>query len=210
MEKAFDPNHIRRLRVHNGVPAETIVREHGGIALTNVGYEFLRYYMWACGDQGIAHEKDIRPPDFVPVLPFVRYFEWDGRGLHCRVFGSALATAVGIDLTGYDMLALQADDLKPRTIKVVEDVHRYSCGAVSLWQMTGAGGGNVDVEFTYFPVAVDPGRPVRVIGTMMIAGDLDAFIASADENGFFDGLAFVGMKIVEDRFIDVGFGTPAS
>lgn len=182
--------------------AGDVAREHGGIVLTNVGHQFLAYWMEARGPNPVPCTSDIRPTRFRALAPYVRYLVWEGDALIHRVWGSALTEGAGIDLTGTDMFMFVPPEKREKDRHLFRALNGHPCGLVAVVMRPNAPEGAVASELLFLPVAGQDGAPDRIIGTMQWR---DARRPHTDLGVRAEDVPSVEALAVS--FIDVGAGT---
>ncbi|MEQ8746386.1 PAS domain-containing protein [Pyruvatibacter sp.] len=198
--KAFDPHHARTAKTASSGLRQSLASAHGGIALTNVGQELIAYWHGARGDNPVPATSDISPKNFHEILPYARYMSWDGpEDLRIRVFGSALSTAFGMDLTGFNLLDLFEPETLPLEVERFRALHAQPCGSVTVRHAYFEGGSAREIELVHLPVR---GHPSRILGTVMVREIPERWNGEADRTRPMDTLDF--------SYIDVGFGIPGA
>ena len=145
-----------------------VPRVHGGMELTGIGHQFLAWWLEARGDGPMPAPEAVRPRALRKILPYIRYMSWEGpEQLVFRIYGSALAEASGIDLTGVDLFGLGEYPGRALDIARLRALHDTPCGVVLLREMRGFDGNAYPCEMVTLPVASGADGKPRVIGTIL-------------------------------------------
>lgn len=163
---------------------------------------FLSYWKAARGRAPIPASADIRPAEFVSLLPYIRYMRWDGaQSLVYTVWGTGLAEWMKADLTGVNALDLLPARERPMEVQRLKCLHEVPCGFVQQRKVTDRSGATRLFEFLMLPVAAGADGRLRMIGP----------------GSFVDALPGERVELADDpktiihsfRYLDLGFGVPA-
>lgn len=205
---AFDPAYVRATKTEFSGQTAGLPVVRGDVSLTHVGREMLTYWHGVRGSRAMPDSSQISPSGFRELLPYARYLSWEGaEDLRIRVFGSALSTALGHDLTGMNLLDLMVPDERDDELATFRALHAQPCGSVAIKRSYIAGGGAREVEVLHLPVAAvsNSGDGTagydRILGTVMMRELPDHWDGMADSKK--------PMDLLELSFIDIGFGVPA-
>jgi len=202
---ALQPKIMESASAAVSVPLSEVPREHGGIQLTAPARAFLAYWLYIRGDKIVPHTDDVSPPDMRTLAPYVRYLHWQGDALVHRLWGSALTEGTGVDLTGEDMLAYVAPARRDARRKLFRAAGDHPCGCALVVRSESMQDSGVAFEMTFLPVAVSPGHPPRLIGTLQWVEAREVFDPQPykPEEGHL-------LAVEKTAFIDVGAGVPGS
>ncbi|CDO59772.1 hypothetical protein BN1012_Phect1558 [Candidatus Phaeomarinobacter ectocarpi] len=204
---AFDPNFVRSVKTPFSGQYDDLPAVSNGMELTHVGREMLAYWHGTRGTNPMPDTSQISPKDFRELLPYSRYLSWEAADdLRIRVFGSALSTAFGADLTGTNLLDLMGPDQYDDELAAFKMLHGQPCGSVTIRRSYIAGGGSREIELLHLPVAAisNSGDGMtngdRIIGSIMLREVPDHWDGTSDRSK--------PMDLLERSFIDIGFGVP--
>ncbi|CDO59771.1 hypothetical protein BN1012_Phect1557 [Candidatus Phaeomarinobacter ectocarpi] len=173
-----------------------------GIALSHRSQAFLAYWNDVRGASKIPAADDVRPSDFISLLPYVRYLRWDGAGsLVFKVWGTALADWMNADLTGRNVFDLLPESERAAEQVRLKNLHSLPCGFVQQRRVTDISGMTRLFEFLTLPVAAGSDGQLRMIGP----------------GSFVDAVPGERVELADDpktvihsfRYLDLGFGVPA-
>lgn len=162
---------------------------------------FLAYWKEVRGSSPMPSADDVRPSDFISLLPFVRYMRWDGpEAVVFKVWGTALAEWMNVDLTGRNVFNLLPEAERPVELERLKNLHRVPCGFVQQRRVTDIAGMTRLFEFLTLPVAAGSDRQPRMIGP----------------GSFVDAVPGERVELADDpktvihsfRYIDLGHGVP--
>ncbi len=179
---------------------------HGGIRLTHVGHEMLAYWHGVRGGKVMPDCSDISPAGFRSLLPYSRYLSWEGpEDLRIRVFGSALCTVLGTDMTGDNMLETLLPDQREKETAYLRAMHEHPCGLIFVRHSFIVGGGSREIEVLHLPIgpegpeASEPGKS-RILGSIMVREVPEHWDGETDRDQ--------PLERIDMACIDIGFGTP--
>ncbi len=181
--------------------AETHENATAVLPLSERSLAFLAYWENACGTSAMPSPQDIRPQEFVSLLPYIRYMRWDGpEKVVYRVWGTALVQWMKIDLTGADVFGLLRKGDRETEKQRLRNLHSHPCGFVQQRQVTDLSGMTRVFEFLTLPVAAGSDGEPRMIGP----------------GSFVDPTPGERVEFAEDpstviqsfSYIDLGFGIP--
>lgn len=189
--------------VHTDHLPEAVGHAHGEAALSFRSQAFLAYWKDVRGSSAIPAAEDVRPSDFVSLLPYVRYMRWRGPdAVVFTVWGTALADWMNADLTGRNVFDLLPDGERAVETQRLQNLHRLPCGFVQQRRVTDITGMTRLFEFLTLPVAAGEDGEPRMIGP-------GSFVDS--EPGERVELADDPKTVIHSfRYIDLGYGVPGA
>lgn len=198
----MDWSSIERARARLAGPAPETPASIGDVEITRLGREFYGWWLWARGPRIMPGPEDVNPRPLVELLPYIRYMSWEENDrLVFRIYGSALAAATGIDLTGTDTFG---DDLvypgKKEDKARLRLLHSHPCGLLMLRELTPPSGKPVLCEFMTLPIAPGKDGKDRIIGTITARGPI------AETEADFKLSAPLTLR--RATFFDTGHGVP--
>lgn len=180
---------------------EAVDRVNGEASLSFRSQAFLAYWKDVRGSSPIPAAGDVRPSDFVSLLPYVRYMRWRGPdAVVFTVWGTALAEWMSADLTGRNVFELLPDSECAVETDRLKNLHRVPCGFVQQRLVTDISGMTRLFEFLTLPVAAAEDGEPRMIGP-------GSFVDS--EPGERVELADDPKTVIHSfRYLDLGYGIP--
>ena len=198
---ALTPDYARAARADIDLDLSAVPVCHDGLRLTPAGHQLLGWWFDARGDNPMPLPADVSPKRLRQLLPYIRYMSWDGpEELLIRVFGSALAEGIGIDLTGTRMFAgaYNGRDLDIARMKML---HEVPCGGIMIRDLPDMSGDMHPCELVTLPVAAGEDGAPRLIGTVMPTKAPDTiWTRKVDYAG--------DISLRRATFIDLGSGLP--
>ena len=181
---------------------EAVPGRIGDIDLTHLSRQFYAWWHEARGARAMPAPEDVNPRALIELLPYLRYLSWEeGDRLVFRIYGSALAEATGIDLTGTDTFGDDADYPGKAEDKArIRLLHEHPCGLLLIRELTGPDGASHLCELMTLPVSAGDDGKDRIIGTVMLRERLPG-----DEVDFRLSPPLTLRRAV---FFDVGHGVP--
>ncbi|MGD1935902.1 MAG: PAS domain-containing protein, partial [Candidatus Phaeomarinobacter sp.] len=153
-QPAFDPDHVRSVKTAFSGQTGSLPSVSEDMTLTHVGREMLAYWHGTRGANSMPDTSQINPADFRELLPYSRYLSWEGPDdLRIRVLGSALSAAIGIDLTGMNLIDLLGPEERDDDLVGFRALHAHPCGSVTIKRSHIVGGGTREIELVHLPVA---------------------------------------------------------
>jgi hypothetical protein len=174
--------------------------EIGGVPLSNIGRQLLAWWLEARGEKPMPDAAEVNPRALVELLPYLRYLSWEPNGaLIFRIYGSALAAATGMDLTGIDMFVLGHDEVE-RDRQRLRLLHDQPCGIVIVRDVLDSAGQHYPCEFMTLPIGPgEDGKP-RIIGTVAPCERIEAWTTDVSFHNVF--------KLRRAVYFDTGAGIP--
>jgi hypothetical protein len=168
---------IQKVRARLKGSLDEVPAEIGGLLLSNAGRQLLAWWLEARGDRPMPAAGDVDPKALVELLPYIRYLSWeDENRLVFRIFGSALAEATGVDITGSDMFAFSHDEVEIDRARL-KLLHEQPCGIVLIRDVVSREGDYFPCEFMTLPIAPGPDGKRRIIGTIVPAVRVEEWTA---------------------------------
>jgi len=173
----------------------------GDIELRPISRELLAWWYEARGARMMPEPEDVDPKALVELLPYFRMLRWeDEERLVFRIYGSALAEATGMDLTGKNSIAPFDYDGKEDDVARLKLMHQHSCGLLLHRDLSRPDGSTYTCEFLNLPVTGGAENMPRIIGTITPC-------AAVDERKL-DFSLKKALTVRRAVFIDIGFGLP--
>jgi len=172
------------------------------LGLSQRSHAFLSYWNDIRGTDPLPTAADVRPAEFVSLLPYIRYMRWDGDdSLVYTVWGTGLAEWMKVDLTGVNALDLLPARERPTEVCRLKSLHQLPCGFVQQRKVTDRSGATRLFEFLMLPVGAGADGRLRMIGP----------------GSFVDALPGERVELADDpktlihsfRYLDLGFGVPS-
>ncbi|MBX3506070.1 MAG: PAS domain-containing protein [Parvibaculum sp.] len=191
---------IERVKARLAGAAPEVPDEVGGMPLSNVGKQLLAWWHEARGEKPMPDAADVQPRALVELLPYIRYLSWEPNGaLVFRIYGSALAAATGMDLTGIDVFVqghkeVEADRQRLRLL------HEQPCGILMIRDVFDSSGRNYPCEFMTLPIGPGEDGKKRIIGTVAPAERVEAWSTDVSFHEIF--------KLRRAVYFDTGAGVP--
>ncbi len=180
---------------------KAVGRVNGDASLSFRSQAFLAYWKDIRGSSPIPAAEDVRPSDFVSLLPYVRYMRWRGPdAVVFTVWGTALSEWMHVDLTGRNVFDFLPEAERPVETQRLKNLHRVPCGFVQQRRVTDISGLTRLFEFLTLPVAAGEDGEPRMIGP----------------GSFVDAVPGERVELADDprtvihsfRYLDLGHGVP--
>ncbi|MBO6634192.1 PAS domain-containing protein [Parvibaculum sp.] len=160
--------------------ADAAPRMIGDIDLTPLSHQFYAWWLEARGTRIMPAPDNVSPRALVELLPYMRYLSWEENDrLVFRIYGSALAEATGLDLTGSDTFGDDIDYPGKAADKArLRLLHSHPCGLLLIRELKTPAGQPYLCELMTLPVSGGNDGKDRIIGTVMARermpdGDVD-------------------------------------
>lgn len=191
---------LERVKARLNGPASDVPAEIGGIPISNLGRQLLAWWCEARGERAMPSAADVSPRALVELLPYIRYLSWEEDGaLVVRIYGSALAAATGLDLTGHNIFGLGHREVNT-DIARLRMLHEQPCGIVIIRDIFDSAGKSFPCEFMTLPIAPgEDGKP-RIIGTVAPAERIESWKTDVAFDRIF--------KLRRAVYFDTGHGVP--
>lgn len=148
--------------------------------------------------QGLApHGRAFLDHAPFPLMPYVFIHELKPEGLLIRFMGTGLVQRWRHDLTGQVFGATLDRAARDSVVATAQRVAEHPCGLWQLGQFTTIAGRAMSFEALLLPLAVDPGKPARIVTFSQLIGEVR-------ENEPVDRFASAGRR----HWLDVGAGVP--
>jgi hypothetical protein len=148
-------------------------------------------------EESIPHYRalfDALAPDLIPGMMLLEEAA-DARYI-VRFMGTTLVDLWGADLTGQDRFAALPPKAAATAVQHIGEILGHPCGATAV-QPYGARA-QAEAEVLLLPVGNDDGKPRRLVGFARTLRDAQPAA----------GLGEPPSTLYEERWLDLGFGTP--
>jgi hypothetical protein len=191
---------IERVKARLNGPADDVPAEIGGIPISNLGRQLLAWWCEARGARAMPDAADVSPRALVELLPYIRYLSWEEDGaLVFRIYGSALAGAAGLDLTGHNIFVQGHAEVGTDRARL-RMLHEQPCGIVIIRDIFDSAGKSYPCEFMTLPIAPGEDGKARIIGTVAPAERIESWQTDVAFDRIF--------KLRRAVYFDTGHGVP--
>ncbi len=168
--------------------------------------DLVDYWQHLRGSRRLPRRTEVDPAAIVPLLPYLYLIEMQATGgILVRLAGTALRQLYGIEMTGHDMIDLAPPDHQTTRRWRYRQAAQRPCGMYYVRRQNYGSGAEDELETIFLPLA---------------AADADASVpawqfiglaASLSDQGW---IAEPGVPPLPPphlfRFVDIGFGVPAT
>lgn len=168
--------------------------------LTAASQKVLSFWLRSRADNLVPPHDALHLEELEDRSASILYCEWQADD-HLKVLltGSNVVAAVGVDMTGHDLLGSTSPDVRDEAISFLKAVGQTPCVAKSVNATNSRNGVPLEFEFVYLPISFH-GENTRILCSLN-ALEVDFRISDVGEGGNVAGFR-------RAAFIDIGNGTP--
>lgn len=171
------------------------------IELMPMSRQFFAWWMEVRGGKIMPEPDDLNPRGLVELMPYFRMLRWESEtSLVVRIFGSALAEAIGMDLTGSCTFGEVDFPGRAADMARLKLMHAHPCGLLLHRDLNGPDGSTYCCELINLPVSAGSASGNRIVGTVVTRNPL----AESE----FDFKLSPPLTLRRAAFIDIGYGLP--
>jgi hypothetical protein len=171
------------------------------IELMPMSRQFFAWWMEMRGGKTMPEPDDMNPRGLVELMPYFRMLRWESEtSLVVRIFGSALAEAIGMDLTGFCTFGDTDFPGRAEDMARLKLMHAHPCGLLMHRDLNGPDGTPYRCELINLPVSAGPDGGNRIVGTVVTRKPLT--------ESEFDFKLSPPLTLRRAAFIDIGHGLP--
>lgn len=168
--------------------------------LTTASQRVLSFWLKARGDNLVPTHDTLHLEELEDRSASILYCEWEADD-HLKVLltGSNVVAAIGLDMTGQNLMEFTRPELRDEAISFLKSVGKTPCIAKSVIATNSRNGVPLEFEFVYLPVSLH-GENTRILCSLR-ALEVDFRISDVGQGGNATGFR-------RPAFIDIGNGTP--